>query len=141
MTRRLLLGFVAGFIATLVFHQIALWILAHFHWIDRAPWNMKPVPPFGVPSVISLAFWGGVWGAVMIALLAKSRYLLLASTIFGAVLPTLVAGLIIQPMIKHQPMPHSGKMVAVGLIVNGAWGLGTALIYLALERRRPRRLA
>src|ERR1051326_4561834 len=98
------LGFVAGFIATLVFHQIALWILAHFHWIDRAPWNMKPVPPFGVPSVISLAFWGGVWGAVMIALLAKSRYLLLASTIFGAVLPTLVAGLIIQPMIKHQPM-------------------------------------
>ena len=134
MTRRLLLGFVAGFVATLVFHQIALAIFLHLHWIDRTPWNMKPVPPFGVPAVISLAFWGGVWGAVMIALLAKSRHLLLASTLFGAVLPTLVAGLIIQPLIKHQPMPHTGKMVVVGLVINGAWGLGTALIYRLMSR-------
>jgi hypothetical protein len=136
MTRRLLLGFVAGFIATLVFHQIALAIFHYVHWVDRAAWNMKPVPPFDVPSVISLAFWGGVWGAVMIALLAKSKNLLLASTLFGAVLPTLVAGLIIQPLIKHQPMPHTGKMVIVGLVVNGAWGLGTALIYRLLSGQR-----
>jgi hypothetical protein len=136
MTRRLLLGFVAGFIATLVFHQIALAVFAHLHWVDRAPWNMKPVPPLGVPAVISLAFWGGVWGAVMIALLAKSRNLLLASTLFGAVLPTLVAGLIIQPLIKHQPMPHTAKMVIVGLVINGAWGLGTALIYRLMSGRR-----
>jgi hypothetical protein len=135
MTRRLLLGFVAGFVATLVFHQIALAILHYFHWIDRAAWSMKPVPPFGVPAVISLAFWGGVWGAVMIAILAKSRNLLLASTIFGAVLPTLVAGLVVAPL-KHQPLPHSGKMIAVGLIVNAAWGLGTALIYQLLSGRR-----
>jgi len=27
----------------------------------------------------------------------------------------------------------------VGLIVNGAWGLGTALIYRLLSRWRPRR--
>jgi len=136
MTRRLLLGFVAGFVATLVFHQIALAILHYVHWIDRAAWSMKPVPPWGVPAVISLAFWGGVWGAAMIAILAKSRNLLLASTIFGAVLPTLVAGLIIQPLIKHQPMPHSGKILGVGLIVNGAGGLGTALIYRLLSGRR-----
>ena len=136
MTRRLLLGFVAGFVATLVFHQIALWILHYVHWIDRAPWSMNPVPPWGVPAVISLAFWGGVWGAVMIALLAKSRQFLLASTLFGAVLPTLVAGLIIQPLIKHQPLPHSSKLLMVGLIINGAWGLGTALIYRLLSGRR-----
>lgn len=136
MTRRLLLGFVAGFIATLVFHQIALAIFAHFHWIDRAPWNMKPVPPYGVPAVISLAFWGGVWGAVMIALLAKSRNLLLASTLFGAILPTLTAALVIQPLIKHQPLPHTWKMLVVGLAINGAWGLGTALIYRLMSGRR-----
>jgi hypothetical protein len=135
MTRRLLLGFVAGFVATILFHQIALAILHYVHWIDRAPWSMKPVPPFGVPAVISLAFWGGVWGAVMIAILAKSRNLLLAATIFGAILPTLVAAVVIAPL-KHQPMPHSGKLVAVGLIVNGAWGLGTALIYRMMSGRR-----
>jgi hypothetical protein len=135
MARRILFGFIGGFVATLVFHQIALWLLHAAHYVDRAPWSMKPVPPFGVPSVISLAFWGGVWGAVMIALLHKSRHLLLASTIFGAVLPTLVAGLVVAPL-KHQPVPHSGKMIVVGLIVNAAWGFGTALIYKLLSGRR-----
>ena len=135
MTRRILLGFVAGFIATLVFHQIALWILHYFHFIDRAPWSMKPVPPWGVPAVISLAFWGGVWGAIMIAILAKMRQFLLASTLFGAILPTLAAAFIVAPL-KHQPIPHSGKLLMVGLIVNGAWGLGTALIYRLLSGRR-----
>jgi hypothetical protein len=135
MTRRLLFGFVAGFVATLVFHQVALWILHYFHFIDRVPWSMKPVPPWGVPAVISLAFWGGVWGAVMIAILWKSRNLLVVSTLFGAVLPTLAAAFIVAPL-KHQPIPHSGKLLMVGLIVNGAWGLGTALIYRMLSGRR-----
>jgi len=135
MTRRILLGFVAGFVATLVFHQIALWILHYFHYIDRTPWSMTPVKPWGVPAVISLAFWGGVWGAIMIAILAKSRHLLLASTLFGAVLPTLAAAFIVAPL-KHQPVPHSGKLLVIGLIVNGAWGLGTALIYRLLSGRR-----
>jgi hypothetical protein len=135
MIRRILLGFVAGFVATLVFHQIALWILHYFHYIDRTPWSMTPVKPWGVPAVISLAFWGGVWGAIMIAILAKSRNLLLASTLFGAVLPTLAAAFIVAPL-KHQPVPHSGKLLVIGLIVNGAWGLGTALIYRLLSGRR-----
>jgi len=135
MTRRILLGFVAGFVATLIFHQVALWLLHYFHYIDRAPWSMKPVPPWGVPAVISLAFWGGVWGAIMIAILAKSRNLLLASTLFGAILPTLAAAFIVAPL-KHQPVPHSGKLLVVGLIVNAAWGLGTALIYRMLSGRR-----
>jgi hypothetical protein len=135
MTRRILLGFVAGFVATLIFHLVALWLLHYFHYIDRAPWSMKPVPPWGVPAVISLAFWGGVWGAIMIAILAKSRSLLLASTLFGAILPTLAAAFIVAPL-KHQPVPHSGKLLVVGLIVNAAWGLGTALIYRMLSGRR-----
>ena len=135
MARRILLGFVAGFVATLLFHQIALWILHYVHFIDRVPWSMKPVPPWGVPAVISLAFWGGIWGAIMMAILAKSRNLLLAATLFGAVLPTLAAAFIVAPL-KHQPIPHDGKLLMVGLIVNGAWGLGTALIYRLLSGRR-----
>jgi hypothetical protein len=69
----------------------------------------------------------------MIAILAKSRNLLLASTLFGAVLPTLAAAFIVAPL-KHQPIPHSGKLLVVGLIVNGAWGLGTAVIYRLFGR-------
>jgi len=135
MARRIILAFLAGFLATLVFHQIALAILHAAHFTDRAPWPMKAVPPFGVPQVISLAFWGGVWGIVMVLLLAKTRMFLLASTIFGAILPTLVAGLVIAPL-RHQPIPHSGKMIALGLIVNAAWGLGTALLYRLMSGKK-----
>lgn len=135
MLRRAVFGFIGGFVATLVFHQIALAILHAVKFTDRAPWSMKPVPPWGVPAVISLAFWGGVWGVIMILALAKTRHLLVASTIFGAILPTLVAGLVVAPL-KHQPIPHSPRMFALGLIVNAAWGFGTALIYRLLAGKR-----
>jgi len=128
--KKWLLAFLAGFVATLVFHQGALWLLHLAGMTPRTPFAMRPVPPFGVPSVISLAFWGGVWGIIMIAAIAKARAFYLVATIFGAVLPTLVAAFVIAPL-RHMPLPGGspGKLLAFGLIVNGAWGLGTALLY------------
>jgi len=128
--KRVLLAFVAGFLATLIFHQP---VLAALHAAGIAPkpaYNFAPVPPLGVPSVISLAFWGGVWGIIMIAAIAKVRAFYLVATIFGAVLPTLVAAFVIAPL-RHMPLPTGSpaKLLAFGLIVNGAWGLGTALLY------------
>jgi hypothetical protein len=125
-----LLAFLAGFVATLVFHQGALWLLHAAGMTPRGPFNMHHVPPFGVPSVISLAFWGGVWGVIMIAAIARAKMFYLVATIFGAILPTLVAAFVIAPL-RHQPLPAGSpvKLLAVGLIVNGAWGLGTALLY------------
>ena len=61
--------FVAGFLATLVFHQVVIAALFAAKVIPRAPWNMAPVPPLGVPAVLSLAFWGGVWGIAMMWLI------------------------------------------------------------------------
>ena len=126
--KKWLLAFLAGFVATLVFHQGALWLLHLAGVTPRTPFVMKPVPPFNVPSVISLAFWGGVWGIIMIAAIGKAFYFV--ATVFGAVLPTLVAAFVIAPL-RHMPLPagNPGKLLAMGLIVNGAWGLGTALLY------------
>jgi hypothetical protein len=127
--KKWLLAFLAGFVATLVFHQGALWLLHLAGMTPGTPFVVKPVPPFGVPKVISLAFWGGVWGVIMIAAIAKARAFYLVATIFGAILPTLVAAFVIAPL-RHMPITGSpGKLLAVGLIVNGAWGLGTALLY------------
>src|SRR5437763_643802 len=61
---KLAFGFVAGFLATLVFHQIALAVLVATGIAKTTTYSMQAVPPFGVPQVISLAFWGGVWGMV-----------------------------------------------------------------------------
>ena len=60
-----LLAFVAGFVSTIVFH---LGLLQLMHMAGLAPsaaWHMNAVPPLGVPSVVSLAFWGGVWGIAL----------------------------------------------------------------------------
>lgn len=134
--RRLLLGFVAGFLATITFHQIALELLHLANIAPRAAWSMQPVPPFGVPSVISLSFWGGVWGMIMILLIDRFRGApyWIWSIVFGAIAPTLVAAFVVAPL-KHQPIPHSGKMVVLGLTVNAAWGFGTALLYRLFSRK------
>jgi hypothetical protein len=126
---RALLSFLAGFLATLVFHQPVLWLLHQLHVTPATPYVMTPVPPFGVPKIISLAFWGGIWGIAMIYAIARARgaSYWLAAAVFGAVLPTLVAGLVIAPL-RGKPI-GGPSMLVVGLAVNAAWGLGTALFY------------
>ena len=136
--KRILLAFVAGFLATLIFHQP---VLAALHAAGIAPkpaYNFAPVPPFRVPSVISLSFWGGVWGIIMIPIIARIRSeagYWIAAILFGAILPTLVAAFVVAPL-KHQPMPHTPAMAIIGLSVNAAWGLGTALIYRLFARSK-----
>src|SRR4051812_40075758 len=102
MGRTILLGFAAGFLAVLVFHQGAA-VLLHLLTVKAGvgaglfgrvpfPYNTTPVPPFGIPQVISSAFWGGVWG-VILAVLLRSRRLpdLMFGFVFGALALTLVA--------------------------------------------------
>ena len=136
--RRLLLGFVAGFIATLTFHQCMLWLLHLGGIAPRAPYPMNGVPPFGIPAVISLAFWGGVWGALMMPVINRQRGTAywIAAVVFGAFLPTLVAWFVVAPL-KHQPVAggFKPKAMMIGPIVNAAWGFGTALIYRLTARQ------
>ncbi len=136
--RRILLAFIAGFLATIIFHQIALAALHAAGFTTHGAWSMRPVPPFGVPSVISLSFWGGVWGMIMIPVIDRFRgapYWIWA-IVFGAVLPTLVAIFVVAPL-KHQPIPGGGKLSAlvIGLTINGVWGLGTAAFYRLFSRK------
>ena len=135
---RVAYGFIAGFIAVLLFHQGALLVL-HLAGIAPPPWNMAPVPPFGVPAVVSAAFWGGVWGIVF-ALVAPrfgqgGRYWLM-SFLFGAVALTLVAWLVVLPL-KGQPLSAAlaWPRIIIGPVVNGAWGLGTGFLLMLLSRR------
>jgi hypothetical protein len=98
---------------------------------------MTPVPPLNVPSVISLAFWGGVWGVVLWALIGTSgggAYWTKALVI-GALGPSLVAWFVVMPM---KGMGLAGgwdpKIIVGALLLNGAWGLGTALLIRLLNR-------
>ena len=136
---RWLLAFLAGFVATLIFHQGMLSLLYSAGVSSRGAFSMEATPPFGIPSVISLAFWGGVWGIPLYAAIRKierTALFLLVATIFGAILPTLVAVLVVMPL-KGIPTGGGNRMamLMVGLLVNAAWGLGTALLLLPFRKR------
>jgi hypothetical protein len=83
--------------------------------------------------VISLAFWGGVWSAALWSLLKHVggvAYWVWAVAI-GAIGPSAVALFIVYPL---KGMPVAGgwdpKLVGTALLLNGAWGLGLALLML-----------
>ena len=126
----------------LVFHQGAAALLHALELTARAPYSLQPTQPLGVPQLGSIAFWGGVWGAVMAVALARLQgtRLLIAALAFGALLPTLVAWFVVAPL-KGQPMAAGFVPMAmvVGPIVNGAWGLGTGIGLALFGRSRARR--
>lgn len=139
MIRTLCLGFLAGAVAVLGLHQGAAWLLYTFgndipavvavFGKVPAPFNMTPTRPFGVPQVGSFAFWGGVWGALLAMLLAKIRPpALLFGAVFGAFALTAVAVTLV-PYLKGLP-GWNGAIPWRGLLYNGAWGWGVALLLL-----------
>jgi hypothetical protein len=136
--RRAGLAFVAGFLAVLAFHQPVFALLHAAGLIPAAAYSVRPVPPFGVPEVLSAAFWGGVWGIVFA--LVEPRFprgpgYWVAAALFGGVALTAVFWFVAAPL-KGLPVAggwQAGPWVG-GLLVNGAWGLGTALLLRLVAR-------
>ena len=127
----LMLGFAAGFIATLIFHQ-GLWYIFNQVGViplNRPAWAMDSTPPFEIPAVLSKAFWGGLWGLVLTSILMHldGMSYWAAWIVLGAVALTAVAFFVVPPL-KGQPIPALWPRFFVGLALNGAWGFGTALL-------------
>ena len=130
--------FAAGFVATLVFHQGLLGLLYAGGISPMAPFNMAATAPLGVPQVISLAFWGGLWAVVLgpfLAKLAGSRWWW-GWVIAGAVGPSALALFVVFPL-KGMPMAGGWdpKLIIGALLLNGAWGLGCAIALRLMKAR------
>lgn len=126
-------AFIAGFVATLIFHQGMIGLLFLAGIAPRAPFNMDPTEPLGVPSVISLSFFAGLWGILIWRLVSRDSGAKhwIKSFIYGAIGPTAVAFLVVFPM---KGIPVSPMMIPFGLILNGVWGLGTSLLMKLMNR-------
>ncbi len=134
---RLLSGFVAGFLATLIFHQLVLAVLWSARVASFGPFQMALTKPFGIPVVFSLAFWGGVWGlpyALIERRFPAGKGYWVAAFLFGAILTSLVALLVVLPL-KGRP-PGGGwhpSVLVTAFLINGAWGIGTGVILKAMS--------
>jgi hypothetical protein len=136
--RRLALGFLCGASAVPVFHQGALALLRLAGLTTRALFPMQPTAPLGVPQIVSLAFWGGIWGIVLVTTdrrLPRAGSSVLTGALFGALAPTLVSWFVVA-LFKDQPLAAGGDLRAMltGVLVNAAWGGGTALLLLLAHR-------
>jgi len=135
---RALLGFLAAVIAVLTFHQ-GMWALLHAAGLmPPAPFPTRPVPPFGVPQIVSLCFWGGVYGLLFgLALPRLPRRVPMWLLGLGLGLLAAVVGWFVVAPLRGQPM--AGGFVPlrmlVSVLINGAWGIGTGLILALLMRR------
>jgi hypothetical protein len=128
----LLPGFAAGFLATLAFHQFALAVLYLMGLSSRAAFALHPTAPLGIPAVVSLAFWGALWGVGLACALrtaaGRANYWLLALTL-GAVVPTLGNWLVSAPL-HGQPLGYGWHLrdMVTSILVNGSWGTGVAIL-------------
>ena len=151
MRKVLAVGFVCGALAVLVFHQGTVFLLHHQFWVLKAlgvpdafrpaaaGFNIRPVAPLGLPQVLSLAFWGGVWGIVLAALIRFARLPdLLTGLLLGAVVCTLV-GFTLVSGLRGQPLLGANAITwARVMLVNGAWGWGAAFLMRPFQVTRGR---
>ncbi len=139
-SKRALLGFAAAVLSVLTFHQ-GVWALLHAAGImPPAPFPTNPVPPFGVPLIASLCFWGGLYGlAFGLALprLPPRAPMWLLGLGLG-LLAALVGWFVVAPL-KGQPAAAGFvplRMLA-SVLINGAWGIGVGVILPLFGAGRP----
>jgi hypothetical protein len=116
------LAFIVGALGVIIF--LGLPALAYgLGWVPRPPYDMSSTPPFDLPKVVSLAFWGGVWGIVMVLCLRRfsTGTRLWLAFLFGGILPTLAGTLIVAPL-KGLPVLVQPTRLMFGFVINGIWG-------------------
>lgn len=64
---RILLGFIAGALAVLMFHQPTIWGLTQLGLASGAVYQTTP-NAWGVPAIANQCFWGGLWGVLFVLL-------------------------------------------------------------------------
>lgn len=139
---RVCLGFSAGAIGALVFHQGLAEIFDVLGIGRNVAFRLTPTWPFGVPALVSLTFWGAMFGAALAMLKPRLRRPLWQAGMAMGLLAGLLTLFIVLPL-KGVPMAHGWALwpIARTLILTMSWGLGTSLILLWLQPRPLHRRA
>jgi hypothetical protein len=134
----LVLGFIAGAIAVPIFHQGMVYILTQVGMFQGTVFSTRPVPPFGIYTIVNQMFWGGVWGLVFVLIIDRipaARPIWLVGLLLGAIALPMVFWFVVSP-IKGNPVAAGWNptRMLVSVLINAGWGIGLALIFLGLRR-------
>ena len=136
--RTVIIGFIAGSLSVLIFHQLGFFVANELGFTRVPLYSLRPVPPFGVPTILSLAFWGGLWGIAAIFFvprLPRPGNGALGWILFAAVIVTFVNWFIVLP-IKGAPVGGGFRLpgVVAAPLVYALWGFGMWLIATLMRR-------
>ncbi len=142
MPIRLFLGFLAGALAVLVFHQSMILILHLAGQVPNFPWSMRPIAPLGVPAIANSMFWGGLWGIgfVLVSHLIPVRNDIGRGALYGLLGPWLLGNGVLVPLIKGGNLLFGFNVQNMwrGALIGLAFGVGLAVFLKLLARFRPR---
>lgn len=138
--RTALLGFVAGVLSVLVFHQGTVWLLHMAGVLPNGPYSLRPVPTaFNLPQIVNQCFWGGVWGVVIALVLSRVRAgrEVVTAVLFAAVALSLTNWVVL-PAIRGTPMFAGGVFARMwpAPVIASAFGFGVAQFLGLLRGRR-----
>lgn len=138
---RLVVGFLCAALSVLTFHQGMLLLLRELGLFGIPPtvlvWNMQPNPrAFGLPNILNLCFWGGLYGAAYGALAPRITWPAWLSGLAVGVAATLV-GFFVVAALRGQPVGGGWQAMAWvrSLVINGTFGIGLGLIWAAVTSR------
>jgi hypothetical protein len=139
--RSLLMGFIAGALSVVVFHQGMVLILHFMKLVPNFPWNMAtfrggPVP---IPVIVNQMFWGGMWGAGFAAVvgLIPVAHNILRGVVYGLLGPGLLGNGILVPLFKGGAFlwGFQGQRIMISALIASAFGAGLAVFYRFLAKR------
>jgi hypothetical protein len=137
-TYDLFLGFLAGAISVLTIHEILVLFLKKANLLpDATPWSIKPIGPFGVPTIVNSAFWGGLWGIVYVLTMHVLPFTLPweKGLAFG-ILIALLSNFTLLPLIKQKPlfMGFNVKLIGCVLFILSGFGIATAILFDIMKK-------
>jgi hypothetical protein len=131
------LGGVAGALSVLMFHQTTLQVFFWCGWAPQAAFRIAQVPPFNAPLVVSITFWGAIYGALFGLSLPFVKAPLWLKGAVAGLCAMVLAWFVFLPLMGHpmafgwQPWPMLRSFIAYQM-----WGIGLRLLLPCLLPRR-----
>jgi hypothetical protein len=130
--QKVILPFIAGFLAALFFREPTVALLHAAGVIDPAGYSIAPFLPLGIPEFIANALWSAVFGILMAWLLrvAPDRPApWIGALVFGGLALTAAGVFVVDPLRGIWPSGDMLPRLARGFASNAMWGWG-ALVFM-----------